>query len=41
MLKRKYRVKSESNIKNDARSDFPGGPVIKTPYFQCRGQRFD
>ena len=31
----------ESNIKNDAMSDFPGGPVIKTPCFQCRGQRFD
>ena len=21
--------------------DFPGGPVVKTPYFQCRGCRFD
>ena len=20
--------------------DFPGGPVIKTLYFHCRGQRF-
>ena len=21
--------------------DFPGGPVVKTPYFQCRGRKFD
>ena len=21
--------------------DFPGGPVVKTPCFHCRGQRFD
>ena len=21
--------------------DFPGGPVTKTPSFQCRGTRFD
>ena len=21
--------------------DFPGGPVVKTPGFHCRGQRFD
>ena len=21
--------------------DFPGGPVVKTPSFQCRGHRFD
>ena len=21
--------------------DFPGGPVVKTPHFHCRGCRFD
>ena len=21
--------------------DFPGGPVVKTPHFQCMGYRFD
>ena len=21
--------------------DFPGGPVVKTPHFHCRGSRFD
>ena len=21
--------------------DFPGGPVVKTPHFPCRGQGFD
>ena len=21
--------------------DFPDGPVVKTPCFQCRGRRFD
>ena len=21
--------------------DFPGGPVVKTPHFQCKGHRFD
>ena len=21
--------------------DFPGGPVVKTPYFQCRGHKFN
>ena len=21
--------------------DFPGGPVVKTPRFHCRGRRFD
>ena len=21
--------------------DFPGGPVVKTPHFQCRGPGFD
>ena len=23
------------------KKDFPGGPVVKTPHFQCRGQVFD
>ena len=23
------------------RRDFPGGPVVKTPHFQCRGRRFN
>ena len=21
--------------------DFPGGPVVKTPHFRCRGRGFD
>ena len=27
--------------KKPAALDFPGGPVVKTLYFQCRGCRFD
>ena len=23
------------------RRDFPGGPVVKTPHFHCRGRGFD
>ena len=22
-------------------TDFPGGPVVKTPFFHCRGHEFD
>ena len=25
---------------NKLRQDFPDGPVVKTPFFQCRGQGF-
>ena len=25
----------------NVRRDFPGGPVVKTPHFQCRGCEFD
>ena len=27
--------------RNMSWKDFPGGPVVKTPSFQCRGRRFD
>ena len=27
--------------RNMSWKDFPGGPVVKTPSFQCRGLRFD
>ena len=27
-------------IKN-ANREFPGGPVVRTPHFHCRGPRFD
>ena len=27
--------------KNWRKKDFPGGPVVKTPAFQCRGRGFD
>ena len=32
---------SAFNNKNSKWGDFPGGPVVKTPYFQCRGRGFD
>ena len=25
----------------EANQDFPGGPVVKTLHFQCKGHRFD
>ena len=28
-------------IKRSGLWDFPGGPVVKTPCFHCRGHRFD
>ena len=28
-------------IKTICYRDFPGGPVVKTPSFHCRGHRFD
>ena len=28
-------------IKVGTYQDFPGGPVVKTPHFHCRGCRFD
>ena len=28
-------------VKTDDAEDFPGGPVVKTPCFQCRGLGFD
>ena len=27
-------------LKNDLTGDFPGGPVAKTPHYQCRGPGF-
>ena len=27
-------------VKNLPKWDFPGGPVVKTPCFHCRGHRF-
>ena len=29
------------DVKLKISRDFPGGPVIKTPRFHCRGHRFD
>ena len=29
------------NNKNRMIGGFPGGPVVKTPYFQCRGPGFN
>ena len=31
----------KGNSKNQELRDFPVGPVVKTPCFQCRGRRFD
>ena len=28
-------------FKREGDRNFPGGPVVKTPRFQCRGCRFD
>ena len=28
-------------IKKSTNRDFPGGPVVKTPSFQCRGHGFN
>ena len=30
-----------SSIKNKTNNDFPGGPVVKILYSQCRGPRYD
>ena len=33
-------VQLRCHLKHEGR-DFPGGPVVKTPHFQCGGCRFD
>ena len=30
-----------AGLKNENERNFPGGPVVKTSYFQCRGCRFN
>jgi len=27
--------------RNPSPKDFPGGPLVKTPHFHCRGRRFN
>ena len=34
-----YKIKCK--IKSNNIWDFPGGPVVKTLHFHCRGHRFD
>ena len=34
-------VKDGLGIYRKKSSDFPGGPVVKTPCFHCRGHGFD
>ena len=31
----------KASLVKTTRRDFPGGPVVKTLSFQCRGHRFD
>ena len=31
-----YKTELDSRL-NNYKQDFPGGPVVKTPSFQCRG----
>ena len=35
-----YKDPGGKKVKNRKERDFPGGPVVKTPCFQCRGCRF-
>ena len=35
----RHRAKQKCHPKGVYR-DFPGGPVVKTPFFQCRGHEF-
>ena len=38
---RREKWKDRQNISiNKLRQDFPDGPMVKTPFFQCRGQGF-
>ena len=37
----KYLLKEEKGKLWRKEGDFPGGPVVKTPRFQCRGHGFD
>ena len=34
-------VLPSKNLEINEGGDFPGGPVVKTPCFYCRGHRFD
>ena len=35
------KKKKKRNLKKKIKKDFPGGPVVKIPRFQCRGRGFD
>ena len=35
------QIHDHKDVKRYDYWDFPGGPVVKTPSFQCRGPRFD
>ena len=41
MVEGTYVVQAHSRYSINARRDFPGGPVAKTPSCQCRGVGFD
>ena len=36
-----FNMKKQNMIQKHMKRDFPGGPVIKTLHFQCRGGRFN
>ena len=35
-----FKTNDLISIQEVRKRDFPGGPVVKTPQFQCRGLRF-
>ena len=41
ILKKLLHLLKKREGKERSKGDFPGGPVVKTPCFQCRGHRFD
>ena len=41
VLKGKYIAWSANTGKEERSQDFPSGPVVRTPHFQCRGHRFN
>ena len=34
-------LKISSNLNDEEKWDFPGGPAVKNLHSQCRGRRFD
>ena len=40
-IKIKNFCASKDTVKKVKRRDFPGGPVVKTPHFHCRGRVFE